>query len=190
MHHLSKVIEKHSSCIKCPLSTQRIANKQSIVFFHGMFMATGLVIIPKPVYKDDERPASYGASAEEIKIIKSIWNKVGLDPDDWILTTAIGCKGEITKENVDACSERLSDIIHSISPKIIVTCGHKSAYAFTKKAPPKKYGWQPDSESRYYQWLHTYDFSDYLENKDKNPDIAMSMAEEMMSHWESVKIKL
>jgi len=190
MHHLSEVIKKYSDCTKCDLSVQRFANKQSVVFFHGMFMASGLIIIPKPVYKDEEKPAAYGASSDELKIMKSIWNKLDLDPDDWIITTAIGCKGDISKENVDACSERLSDIIYSVSPKVIVTCGNKSAYAFTKKAPPKKQGWQPKEESQYYDWFHTHDFSDYVEAKEKDQDKALSIAEDIMEHWTMIKSRL
>lgn len=184
MHHLNQIILKHHECIKCPLSAIRIINNQKVAFIHGMFNAIGLVIIPQPIYTNEETPSIYGPSAKELQIMKSIWAKVKLDPNLWAITTAIGCKGEITKENVDSCSERLSDIVWAISPKIIVTCGNKSAYAYTKKTPPKIFGPVNSSPNDKYKWIHTYDITDYLKVREEDPQMAIGIATQMMEHWQ------
>lgn len=187
MHILTKTIEKHVDCLKCQLGTNRIQNKEKVVFTFGMFDSIGLIIIPKPVYNEKDKPAPYGSSTEELKILRAIWEKTGLDADNWSITTGIGCKGEITKDNVDACSERLSDILFAISPKIVVTCGNKSAYAFTKKAPPKTYGWQNDEDVKHYRWMHSYDISEYMELRSAEPQKALEIAKQMMEHWSTLK---
>lgn len=195
---LFNLIEKHRRCTKCGLGSKRIANGEMVCIGTGMAEAIGLVIIPRPVYTDKDEPAAYGRNTAELKMMKAIWAKAKLNPNDWFYTTAIACRGSETEkdpsvinEYIAACNERLADTLYVVSPKIVVCCGLESLNAFFMRdmaGTPK--GWVKNPElPTPYEVFYTYDYTRYLENKAAEVEGWQEVAKEMMEHWTFIGIR-
>lgn len=184
------LVEKHRRCTNCALSTKRIANNEQVCIGTGMSDAIGLIIVPRPVYNEPDKPAMYGANTAELKMMKAIWAKSKINPNDWYHTTAVACRGsEQTPDNMNkyiaACNERLADTVLVISPKIVVCCGLESLNAFYMRdmtGTPKGWVNHPELASA-FEVFYTYDFTKYIENKAADVPGWQDVAKEIMEHW-------
>jgi len=138
----------------------------------GLDNAEALLILSAPIGKD----TILDPKSEEANILSAIWNKLGIDRDNWFITFP-------TDNN-----QRLCDITKLISPKIVVCCGAQALKAFVgpSVAESIKDKGKLVVDCPYVIW-YTYDISMYVANKAAYPKEAVTIAANMMRHWQDIK---
>lgn len=146
---------------------------------NGYEKAKCLLIVPKPIC-DKDMPAAYGYNTPEANMLKGIFTKLEIDPQDWWITTAADETGVVSLP-------RLCDILYEISPKLVILAGIDSCNAFFGNDDLKSYG---PIECENYQVYFTIDFSQYLNAKQTNPDHpgTIECAKELFKQWQEIKM--
>jgi uracil-DNA glycosylase family 4 len=195
VQYLFDTINKHENCIKCELGKLRISNNEKVSFGTGMVNAKGLIIVPKPRFSAGRMVGPYSMDSEEVSTLKSLWSAIKMDPDDWYITSAIGCKTEeITDDHIRNCRDRLGDIVSSISPRVVVCFGRTSLRAFagdsdeTKAAQPGLFDLQ--DPNIYYKTYLTYDITQYIQGKARNVEGWQQIGNQILEDWKNIKALL
>lgn len=196
IQYIYDTIEKHKECKKCSLYIDREKNNEQVSFGTGMIDAQGLIIVPKPRFKGPITRGPYSTDSEETEMLKGIFKTVGLIEEEWWITSAIGCKGELTDDNIASCRDRLNDIIWSISPRVIVCCGRSSLTAFAGSTPEVlgakrgEFRQSLDEQRNYYRVYLTYDFTQYIKNKADNVSGWEQTGDIIIEDWQNIKTLL
>jgi uracil-DNA glycosylase family 4 len=180
---ISQLQELYANCELCHLAENRISKEERIALGQGRIDAKALLIVPSPVFEKSQYPAAYSSASEEYKILTQIFTKVGLELDDWYITSTVMCKGNADRESVLKCNERLKRLLYVISPEVVVLSSKQACYAFFGNANMN----HGVCESQHYKTYHAHDITDYLLKKSTKSDNWTTMAAELMSQWKEIK---
>ena len=173
---LHEIEETWSKCTLCPkLSKARDNNKQKIAFGTGYSDAIGLLITETPYVGLEKETESW-------EILNKIWQKQGIDERDWFITSSIVCPNSVapTMNEIVNCRQRLSEIMYTISPAIVVLLGYESHISFFGGSADKDSGYK---KLDHYETYFSHGVSNYLRERTSDKARAQLMAQEMFADW-------
>jgi uracil-DNA glycosylase len=176
---LHEIEESWSACVKCPqISTNRDKSNQKIVFGAGYSDAIGLVITDLPFAGGKE-------TSEEWDILQKIWTKAGIDERDWYTTASIACpkKQPPTGTEIINCRDRISEMVYSVSPAIVILAGFEAYVSFFGKSPK---GDAVYEDVGHYHTYFTHSVSEYLRERTSDKTRAQTIAAKMFADWQSI----
>jgi uracil-DNA glycosylase len=179
---LYEIEQEWSGCVKCPkLSKTRDAQSQSLWFGSGYSDAIGLVITDLPYTGGKEE-------TEEWEILKKIWAKTGIDERDWYVTGSLACptKTPPTNDNITNCRDRVSEIMYSISPAVVVLAGYEGYISFFGKSVLGPNKASTYKETDHYHTYFTHGVSEYLRERTSDKARAQVIGAKMFADWQEI----
>jgi uracil-DNA glycosylase len=190
-----EIQEEWDGCVACPLGEKGPGNQ--VCIGSGNTEAIGLLITPWPVFKNNAAP--YERGTPEADALTKIWAKADIDPAQWYHTSTVACPPlrheppvgmefveGLEFDEIEACKQRLCDIVLAISPAVVVLSGIEALDAWYGDVhePSMPYGPIPHE---HYKIVYTYDLHRFLEGKDKiSPEEAKMKSQKILNHWKNI----